>query len=154
MAAKLVLSAGLVIAVLLLTVLGVEAALRYVASPGLLRALLVAVGCIPAAALGLWVRLGPRVEEAILAPLDPGRAARREALEEVARAAAQPLDRSHVIAIAREALARISGAEVSFLTGPGRDEGGHPLGRRVVPLTITGARPDRTHARLAGEAGA
>lgn len=148
---RLLLSAGAVLATLLLAALAVDAALRAELSPGLARVLLLGATCIPAGALAAWWTWGPRVEAALL---DRARAAtRREALEEVARAAAELSEPREVIDCAARAAARVAGGEPRFLPGAPYAEGDQtPLPGALAALFAAPGRatlaPDELPAGL------
>ncbi|NUP05008.1 MAG: hypothetical protein HOW73_02990 [Polyangiaceae bacterium] len=114
-AAKAAFSVGAAFGTIALAILGIDAALRSVTDPGVLRLGLLGAAAIPFATYLAWTRLGPRVEALLLAPFDPHRALRRDAVEDVARAAAGAGELEAFIDVVRDALGRITGSSVRFV---------------------------------------
>ncbi|MBL8678633.1 MAG: hypothetical protein JNK05_05685 [Myxococcales bacterium] len=115
-ASKLGLSLGFAVGAAALAVLGIESALRSASTPAALRVLLAVTAVVPVLVYVSWKRVESRVEEALLAPLDPSRAMRREAIEEVAKASTEPRDRDAFEALACAAIARVTSASATFVS--------------------------------------
>jgi signal transduction histidine kinase len=79
--AEVTLYACSALAIVGLTVLGVEGSLRYATGPIALRTSLVLVGLLPLSLVGLALHVRSRLEQSILCPLDPRRAKRKAVLE-------------------------------------------------------------------------
>ncbi len=125
-----ILYAGLVAAVVGLTALDVELALRSAAGPVLLRLLLVCAVLVPSALLLLGLRLRAPLENA----LDPRRARRKEVLAKVGRPASTGGDIDGVWKVIHGALVSMTeGGEVTYLSAvPPVPVGSGPLPARIA----------------------
>ncbi|MFO0555876.1 MAG: ATP-binding protein [Polyangiaceae bacterium] len=127
---RLVLELGVAGSALALVYYAVRETLELVELPSLQQTLLVAIAFAPLAIWAAWRRVAGRVEDALAGPLDPSRRARREALEEVARAVTGAPAIDAFLASACRAASTIAGAPVRFTEAPTEGELFVPIRRR------------------------
>lgn len=116
--AEVVLYAGFVVGLIAGVAFGVEVALRSAIAPVLLRAVLIAIALIPFGLYGLFSWMQPRIERALLGPIDPRRELAKCVLERVVDSA-PGVDLPKMIALTEAAISEVTGqGRVRFLPGP------------------------------------
>jgi signal transduction histidine kinase len=132
--ADIVLQGGFVVATVGLVAGGVNAALR-LPDGAAQRFALVSVALVPVLLVSLARWLKPRVEEALLSPIDPRRALAKVLLARVARAAEREVRPAAMIALTSSALEELTGGRVRFLRSSALEEPTAGAGPEASPTS-------------------
>ncbi|MEJ7728324.1 MAG: ATP-binding protein [Polyangiaceae bacterium] len=102
------------------------------------RLALLGFAALPVALYALlrWAR--PRIERALLVPIDPRRGIAKHMLARVARGAETEVRPAALVRLAVDALRELAGGGAGFVPGPAyRDEGGAPPALQLPPRLVT-----------------